>query len=167
MGITLTALFSTVIFIAYIFGVILIRNKRVIPESLLKTIFGLPECCRYVWAAIVAMIIYCMIPVFLATSESALCCVLIIIGCCGLVSGAASLIICGTEWNTWVFYKYATAMFCVCSQLLIAITMPVILTGWLLYVPCLVIKKMRSQKFFYLQILCFIMNFVLCLLFVL
>lgn len=159
---TILIALSFILLLAYTLTVCIIAKQ--IPVSLSSTVFYLPQKYRIVWTLVIVIAAFCMMPSFIMHAPETYQ-FLAFISCAAFAFvGAAPLV----KDESDISYKVhmVSAWTCaICSQLLIALTTPIILLGWIPWIIIYIItlRKGWVQKAFWAEIICFMHNYLFCL----
>ena len=146
--------------IALYVGAMIYTGRR-IPESISQTVFLLPRRGQWVFTIVMWLVGFLLMPVLMekVSEQTQFIAFFMIAGI--LFVGAAPLVL--KEKNT-VHYVSA-AVSGIASQLLVALNQPLLLLTWFLYIGYTLVAEDVSRNLFWVEVLCMLNIFALCLTF--
>ena len=149
---------SAMIVIALYMGAMAYVSKQ-IPESISQTVFLLHRKGQWVFTIVMWLVGFLLLPVLLEkVSEQTQFLAFLMVAGIGFV-GAAHLV--AKEKNT-IHYVFAVIAG-ITSQLLVALNQPLLLLTWFLYIGYTLLAKDASRNLFWVEVLCMLNIFALCL----
>ena len=148
---------------SYTLGVCIYSKQ--IPDSLSQSVFYLPKCGRIIWTLVIVAIAFCTMPVFISCAAVEWQ-FLAFLSCAGLAFVGAAPLVHDESDISYKVHMTGAWTCAVCSQLLILVTNPIILLGWIpftIYYLATMLLNRQENKVFWAEISCFIMNFILCI----
>ena len=144
--------------IALYVGAMIYTGKQ-IPESISQTVFLLPRKGQWVFSVVMVMVGFLLMPVlFEKVSESTQ--FIAFFMSAGIIGvGVAPL---GLKEKNTIHYVFA-AVSGIASQLLVALNQPLLLLTWFLYIGYTLMAKDVSKNLFWVEVLCMLNIFALCL----
>ena len=137
----------------------MIYRSREIPASISATVFQLSRKGQWVFTIVMWLVGFLLLPVLLEkVSEKTQFLAFLMVAGIGFV-GAAPLVL--KEKNTVHYVSAAIAG--ISSQLLVALNQPLLLLTWVLYVGYTLVAKDVSRNLFWVEFLCMLNIFALCL----
>ena len=139
----------------------MIYRSREIPASISSTVFLLPRKGQWVFTIVMWMVGFMLMPVLMekVSEQTQFIAFLMIGGVCFV--GAAPLV---PKAKNTVHYVGAVDAG-IASQLLVALSQPLLLLTWFLYVGYTLIAKDASRNLFLAEVLCMLNVFAYCLFF--
>ena len=154
---------AIIILFAYI--VCLCYRGGGVPSSLSATVFDLPAGWRWLWTVVIYLVAFLCVPQYLDVTEKGQFVAFFAIAALAFV-GAAPLV---RDTAEFVYKVHCvSAVVCgVCSQVVLALNLPVLLLLWPFWVAFLVFTHLQGNKWhtktFWAEMLCFGSTFIYCL----
>jgi len=151
---------ASIITIALYVGAMAITGRR-IPESISSTVFLLPRNGQWVFTLVMWLVGFLLMPVLMekVSEQTQFVAFIMIAGI--LFVGASPLVL--KEKNT--IHYVCAAIAGIASQLLVALTQPLLLLTWFLYIGYTLMAEDVSRNLFWVDVLCMLNIFALCLTF--
>ena len=155
---------AIVILLAYI--VCLCYRGGGVPTSLSATVFDLPTGWRWLWTVVIYAVCFLCVPHYIeVTSEDTRVAAFAAIAALAFV-GAAPLVEDKADM-AYLVHCCAAVMCGVCSQVVLALNLPILLLLWPFWVAFLVFTHLQGNKWptktFWAEMVCFGSTFIYCL----
>ena len=148
---------SMIAITAYV--VVMVIKEKEIPESISSTVFKLKKKAAWVFSAVMWLVGFLLMPPLMEKVSDSTRFIAFFMVAGILFVGASPLV--AKEKNT-IHYVFAVIAG-ITSQLLVALNQPLLLLTWFLYIGYTLVAKDVSRNLFWVEVLCMLNIFALCL----